>query len=199
MEEVLQAHLELEEYFELSRVTHTLTRCEEFSETFGSSTLENGHAIYYQIRETLAKLDGPRYHRSYTQRMAQEIILSGLARLIYGPDLRSHEIEVLEHNNFESLQRVIGMTMPRRGGKTEGTAQLVAALLLCVPNIRIIAVAPSSRAAGGDSGLMGHVKRILNTHLEFHKFRANEETLRVEMSPGDVRLFQSYPGGAVDT
>jgi hypothetical protein len=88
--------------------------------------------------------------------------------------------------------------MPRRIGKTELVAQLVAVLLLTVENIKIIAVSPSFRAAGGDSGLIAHVKRILINHLHFKRFDSNEECIKYHKSVSDVRSFHSYPGGAPD-
>lgn len=193
-----RARADLESHKTSNKRTRILTRNEEFQLLTGASGLQKGHAVMHSIRQTLSRLDSETYYRSAVQRQNQEIILSGIVRRIYGQDVRNHELEVLEHNGFQSLSRVIGMTMPRRIGKTELVAQLVAVLLLTVENIKIIAVSPSFRAAGGDSGLISHVKRILINHLGFKKFDTNEECIKIHKSVADIRSFHSYPGGAPD-
>ena len=202
MDEVLKSRRVLVEYRNSLVATRTMDRIDEFGFVIDATDLERGHRIYHQIYEMLAKLDSLTYYRTHNQRVIQLAILSGLARYIYGQAIINNEIEIMEHNGFEALLRIIGLTMPRRGGKTEAVAQIIAVLLLCVPNIKIIAVAPSIRAAGGDSGLMGHVRRIL---VQILKHPANkiygkkdETMILLGPEPNDRRCFHSYPGGAGD-
>lgn len=180
-----------------SRKRH-LTRREQHDAVRGSSRFVQGNSIMYSMNRTLERLDTVNYYRSYMQRLAHQIILSGLASLIYGPSKDDHELEILERNGFKSLRRIIGMTMPRRGGKSECTAQIIAVCLLCIPNIKIVSVAPSTRAAGVDSGLLGHVSRILRKLLGCRNFERNKEKLWIEKSKTDTREFYAYPGGAAD-
>jgi hypothetical protein len=173
------------------------TRLEDMYHAFHKNPIEEGHAIFYAIRQKLSQLDNEKYYRSKDQRLIQHRICGGLARFVYGPELRSHEIEVKNYNKFESLRQEIFLTAPRRGGKTQSIAQLCAVLLLCVPHIEISAFAPSARAAGSDSGIMGHVKKIMMKNFGVTKFaKHNEESLFYAPTDADVRKFHAYPGGA---
>jgi len=176
------------------------TRLEEVEHGFHTNRIQQGHTAMQSMRDALAKIDTDTFHRSKDQRLIQHRIMGGIARFVYGPELKAHELEIKQYNRFESLQQEIFLTAPRRGGKTQAIAQICAAMMVCLPNVEIAAFAPSSRAAGGDTGLMGHVKRILETTYGIYQWeRTNEESLFYKKSDGDIRKFHAYPGGAKNT
>jgi hypothetical protein len=90
--------------------------------------------------------------------------------------------------------------MPRRAGKSESVAQTVSAALLTIPGLHCSVFAPSSRAAGSESGLMGHVMRLLSKFFDVTKFHTqNHETLWIKKEEGDIRKFFAYPGNSTET
>lgn len=186
-----------DELHEAQREVRMETRLAETALSFITNNIENGHSIMHSMREQLAKLDTETFYRSKDQRLIQHQIMAGLSRFVYGPDLKSHEMEVRKFNKFETLRQEIFLTAPRRGGKTQSIAQMCAVIMYCVPQADIAAFAPSGRAAGTDSGLMGHVKKILQTVYGITKFeRHNQESLFYKHSDTDIRKFHAYPGGA---
>jgi len=202
MEDVIKARAVLDEYRHAQMACRTLSRKEEFKLMLESSGLEYGHRIFHLVNETFSRLDTDGYYRSPMQRKIQLIICGGVSRFVYGKAMKNNELEIQDYNGFESIDRVIGLTMPRRGGKTESVAQAIAVFLLCIPRIKMIAIAPSIRAAGGDSGLIGHVRRILVGILGYPVNRIGgkkDETILIPGNgPDDIRQFHSYPGGAAD-
>jgi len=189
---------DLEECLKGSRVRPTFTRKQEFTYSLHSSDVEKGHMIMYQIQECLKKLDTEKEWRTKDQRIIQQKILAGLLRLIYGKCLEDHEVEILDHNGFDFRDPLVFVTMPRRGGKTEAIIQLICVLLLCVPGITIRAVAPSFRTAGGESGLVAGVKRVLADKFKWVSYdKVTEEVVRIKVN-GTVRSFHSHPGGNPD-
>lgn len=175
------------------------TRIEDFYKSRNSTSIDNGHGVMMGMRELLERIDTDTFWRSKDQRIIQHRIMAGVARLVYGPELRANEEVVKKYNRFESLRQEIFLTAPRRGGKTQCVAQMCAVMLLSIPNVDIAAFAPSSRAAGGDSGLMGHVKKILTSVFKWTKFeKKNEEILSIIFGDSDERKFKAYPGGATN-
>lgn len=196
MQDLKRIRLEFDAFEKSEKCYRIPTNLEELDELANSSSLEQKHEVMYNIRQRQAQLDTENYYRSQFQREIQELIISGAAPFIYGRDFDENEVEIKEYNGFSEINCFNLLTMPRRGGKTEGICQTIAFLLLCVPNYKIIAISPSTRAAGGDSGLISHVKRIFRTYYNFFGFEANDERLYVRHSANDIRFFFSYPGGA---
>lgn len=179
------------------RRVETPTRFGEIEHTARASAIDRGHAIMHAMRQKLAELDTETFFRSKDQRLIQHRIMAALARFVYGPQLRSHELEVRRYNNFKELNQHILLTAPRRGGKSQAIAMMCAVMMLCVPAISIVVFAPNARSAGGESGLMGHVRKILETKFHVRSFKkTSQETLVYQASEGDDRVFHSYPGSA---
>jgi hypothetical protein len=152
------------------------------------------------MRQLLGKLDTETGAcLSKDQRTIHQLLMAASAPIMYGEALKDNENEILQFNGYDEINQIMFISMPRRMGKTHAVASYCAAALLSIPNLRICAVAPSSRAAGGDSGLMKAVKDILIQKYGITKFdKSNEETLRIKRADDDVRQFNSYPAGAAD-
>jgi hypothetical protein len=173
------------------------TRLEEQLKTSRMGKLAAGHAIYHSIRKMLDKLDTDTWYRTKDQRIVQNRVCAGTAPLVYGELLQSHEREIKLWNGFETVRSEILLTMPRRAGKTQAIVMVLSILLLTVPNIDMVLIAPSSRAAGVDTGFMGHIRRFITTRFPETKFeKTNKEILEIKHSDGDTRKFKAYPGGA---
>jgi hypothetical protein len=168
-------------------------------EYVNSSDVQRGHNIAYSMRQTLAKLDTDKDHLSKDQRTIHGMLMAACAPLMYGPSLIDNEQEVLRFNGYDDINQILFITMPRRTGKTHAVASFIAASMACIKNVTICSVAPSFRAAGGESGLMKTVVDILRLKFGIRKFFVNnQETLKIKFADDDIRSFFSYPAGAAD-
>ncbi len=177
------------------------TRLEEHFNSLASSDLLRGHAIMHAMRTNLDRIDTDEYYRSKDQRLIHHRICAGLSKLAYKSAIRTHELVIKRYNRFESLKSEIFITAPRRGGKTSAIVQAVCAMLVSFPGVNIASFAPSSRAAGVDSGLMGQVRDMLRKTFDIKKFhKHNKEILEIhwENNPNDVRKFKAYSASATD-
>jgi hypothetical protein len=153
----------------------------------------------YGIMQGLSQIDGEHYFRTRDQITIQHKIINGLLPFIFKSRFKEFEKEIKDHWGIESIDQTLLVTMPRRAGKTEAIAQLIAVLLMNVPDIHISAFAPSTRAAGGESGLISHVARILEKCFGQKRFfKKTDESLFIRGGAGDIRKFFAYPGGATD-
>ncbi len=183
------------------RVATIDTRLEEFFRNMQSSDLDRGNSIMHALRTNFQKFDTEKYYRSKDQRQIQHRICAGLSKLAYRAAIRTHEQVIMRYNRFESLHSEIFLTAPRRGGKTEAIVQSICAMLESVPNVDIASFAPSGRAAGVDSGLMGHVRKRLKmtVGIDYSKLeKHNKEILVIPKTSNDVRKFKAYSAAATD-
>ena len=174
------------------------TNEEEMGAAFKPSTIETGNAIYRYLFDTLDSFDTEKQFRSKEQRLLHLQMAGGVTRIVYGKAFTSNELEIQRINRFLTVRQELFLTAPRRGGKTTTVVQFVAACLWCIPNLKCILFAPGARAAGGDSGFMGHLKRLFKSHKTFQGVQIgteNEETFSIIVD-GNERFFHAYPGGA---
>jgi hypothetical protein len=174
------------------------TREQDAMASRAQDKIEEGHAIMYSMHTLLSKIDTAKYYRTKHQRELHLRMMAALARFIYGPQTRAYQNEIKRVNGFETLNQYIFLTAPRRGGKSEGTAQMLAVILICVPFITIIALAPSLRAVGADSGLMKKVKEWLIKLGETKFEKDNKDVISIKRGENDIRTFHAYPGGSGD-
>jgi hypothetical protein len=159
--------------------------------------LAEGHQIYQALQRDLNALDSDTWYRTKAQRMMHQRMIAGLVGIIYKDLVRTHAREIMLQNGFEELSQEILLTMPRRGGKTEAVVTGIMVILENVPNANIVLIAPSSRAAGNDSGFMEQLKTAFAKFYKRTKFdKAGAEVLIIRKSDTDVRRFKAYPGGA---
>ncbi len=145
------------------------------------------------IRLCLSKHDVGTTVRSVHQRNIQQLIQAAIARFVYGPTKKYYEREIKKHNKFKDLKQLIAITMPRRAGKTTGVAQVIAAILYCVPNADVAIFAASKRAAGRD-GLMGQILTYLKEMYDVTEFdQKTMEVIKFRVD-GNVRILKAYPG-----
>ncbi len=131
----------------------------------GWSTL---HAIEALLQNTLH----PRYA---AQVRLHKVLLFAMAHRIFGDNYAAHLPRLQAYFSGDAPKRFVAVTMPRQEGKSQGTADFVAALLLCVPSITTCVWAVGQRNAAllvekslatlahwRDAGLMPPDYRLLN-------------------------------------
>lgn len=156
-----------------------LTRVEEAVELDEITPLERGHRIMDSIRDSFDLLDKT-MPRSFDQRIVHNKILGALSRFIYGSAFGTHEIEIKDYNQFDTIKPAIAFSAPRQLGKSSAIAMMCCVLLLSVPGIEIAIVAQGGRAAGGDSGMLLKIIELLTGIFKWTNFkRNNKNTIRL--------------------
>ncbi len=162
--------------------------------------LDRGNAIVSKIKRLNSDIDRKsKYKSTRDQSHLFNLWLAGASKKIYGRDtVIEYEAEIKRKHAFLTLSQYHVDTLPRRSGKSENLGRFIATCLESIPDLKIIVIASSTRAAGGDSGLMQIVKRYLDI-LGVKKFvKSNEEALWVKGPNGKTNMLHCYPGGAVD-
>jgi hypothetical protein len=182
---------------EIKRVQRPLTRDEDYLHYRNMGALAEGHQIYQAMQRDLNALDSALWFRTKAQRIMHQRMIAGLVGVVYKDLVRTHAREIMMQNGFDSLNQEILLTMPRRGGKTAAVVTGIMVIMENVPNVDIVLIAPSSRAAGNDSGFMEQLKTAFAKFYNRTKFdKHGAEVLKIEKSPTDIRRFKAYPGGA---
>jgi hypothetical protein len=172
------------------------TRHERFRQSLKESIVERGHRLMNLIRDRLASLDKEHRWRTQQQREIQDMCMTAVIRFVYQHAMETHEVDIMDYNDIQQLCQMVFICMPRRAGKTTAIVMLIAVLLLCVPNIKIICISPAFRAG---SALMQGVKEVLASEFHVYRFeKSGEEVLQIKRSAADIRSFCSYPGGSGD-
>lgn len=104
-----------------------------------------GHERLRMIYKTLDSFGG--VGRAAHQVMLHEKFIQSCLPHIYGAEWEYVQQEVLERHRLTKIDHEVMVITPRRFGKTWSVAMVVAALLLCVPGIRISVVSTGSRAS----------------------------------------------------
>ena len=193
---VKRARLDLQEHLHELEYKRLQTRRERFAAQMRSSSLEKSHQIFHALRKLLSTIDTKTFQRTMIQRKLHEYAMASLVPTVYKDDILDNQIEIMERNNFDELAPWLSYSMPRRGGKTLSTIQFIAAVMLTVPSINIVSVAPGSRQTDGNTGLIGHLKRTLRKTFGFTNFHARKEGLEIRISPTDIRTFSAFSAGA---
>lgn len=157
----------------------------------GNETMKN-------IHDDLNAIDTRWKTRSRIQKEIHHEVLSCAAPLIYKSSYKSHQKLILEYNRFEKCLAGIFVKMPRRAGKTEAIAQIMAVLMKNIPNLIISIVAPAGRQAKGRAGIKSLILEILRNALDVDVHNT-EECLLYTPSEGDTRKIFAFPGGSPDT
>lgn len=199
IDDILEAPIrDLADFKQHNVLKPTFTLKEEFQYSLQSSELQRGHAIMHHLRLALDSFDTVEVYRTKHQRAIQSLMMASLAVLVYGRAINNYEVEILDYNGFADLRQLLFLCMPRRGGKTEAFLQMACAVLMNIPNVVIRCISSNFRTAGGDSGLIAGIKRILKDHFKWTKFdKINEEVIIITIN-GTERKFHSHPGGSPD-
>ena len=163
-----------------------------------ATDLEKGHQLFYSMRKMFSKVDTDTFQRTPVQREFHECVQAALAQKVYGTALVENMVEIIQKNNFKSLQRFLAYMMARRSGKSMAIAIMICVILLCLPNINIAVFAPGFRQVDGRTGLLGHTKRALRKHFNFTDFETRKENLEIIFSSGDTRTLSAYSTAVKD-
>lgn len=173
------------------------TRAEEAARmTITQHPLKKGHDVMDRLRSLCDSFDTPARYRTPNQRLIQNRLSGGIARLVYGADLLRYEKEIKTYNHFTTIRQESATTMPRRSGKSQAVGEWIACAMLSVPGFDGACFSNSGRAAGKEKGMLGIVQKALVTHFNMAKNQFtidNEECIQF-MVNGDKRTFHSYPG-----
>jgi hypothetical protein len=112
-----------------------------------------------RLRRIFTLLDSFGFERSEFQKLWHWFMVGAALPHIYGErDWPRVQQRVLKSMGFTELRSEVLIQTFRRAGKTWSVSMLVAALLLCVPGLRISVISTSGRASGK---LMEEVMRFL--------------------------------------
>lgn len=164
--------------------------------------LQLGHQYMYTLMHNLSRYDTEsKFPRSRDQVLIHRKMCAVAARVIYRyATFERYKMDIMREHGFDDVRNKLAAMMPRREGKTVGSAQWYAAMLVSVPWSNICLVASNQRAAG-QTGLSGHVKYFLCTvfgkreNTKDFKFN-NGSVIELKQVGLDVPKFKCYPGGA---
>lgn len=180
----------------LDNANHIPTRYElATTKKFG---VDRGHGIIDDIRAGLRDIDKIR-PRTYRQKQCHEDILSSLARFIYGPDFAANELAIKKRNRWESFNPTLILSAPRRLGKTEIIAMMIATLIAKCPKCEICCVSNSATAADGNIGMISKVRYYLSNVFNIGRAahdKNNTKTIQYRESAMDIRKFSSFSDSA---
>lgn len=135
------------------------------------------------------------YDRSEDQVIVMDKILGGAVAYIYGKALYSNELKIKAYNRLDNIEHGVLLTAPRRFGKTQMLAIMIACLFHCVPGITISVISQSKHTAGKEVGILGKVLHILCLMYGYTEddFKVNNEKhLIIHHSESDIRRISSF-------
>ena len=134
--------------------------------------------------------------RFYFQRELHAQVLRATLFHILGDEYETTVDAVCEEYKWDGPKKNLFAIASRRSGKTTGMASVVAALLLCIPNIQIVVYSVALRTA---QEFVRLVERYLQMHPLGRSMIINpggSETLLIRGSSiGDIRRIRSFPSG----
>lgn len=129
-----------------------------------------------------------------------EAFLFTCLSLIYGEEWQDSKTRVLEEWGAEKAHYYTLVNMARRNGKTFGVSGVAAALLLCIPHIKMAIFSTCKRTS---QMMMSEVLDRLDqafdkgshvTRQDFVQIVRNMESVMYEGPDGSKRLLGSFPG-----
>lgn len=157
-----------------------------------SSDIEAKHRKMDEMRGMLA-----RFRRSEQQKKLHETMLRCIAPQVYGDSIYEHELEILEYNNFTSLNKETAISAPRRFGKSWAVAMFCCVVLLCMPKCEISIFSSNARASGSEVGMSGIIRKFLIEEFQVPSERFckdNQEHIFLKFAENDIRKLNAYPG-----
>lgn len=131
--------------------------------------------------------------RSLWQRKLQHNMVRATLYQILGDDYEAQVDTVCDMNKWDGPKQELMAIASRRSGKTWGTAQYAAAIMLTVPNVEVVIFSLSKRQS---QKMLGLVKDFIYRHPDGRKMRDtdNAEEIVLKGPDGDKRSCKSYPG-----
>ena len=157
-----------------------------------------GDRVLANICTTLRKLDGRNmFPRSQIQKELHELYTNAEMQHVYGPEFAVKMHGLMVKRKTADFHPMIGVSMPRRFGKTQSVAQHNAVMLACMERDFIIAVfSAGARASKMLLKLTYFVLLKLCPDIEPQVVVNNAETLQlIDPNTGINRTMNSYPGG----
>lgn len=116
----------------------------DYRQTFLVDTECTGDRILESI---LTILDSYNYERTPIQKLWHWWYLQAILPFIYGEEWEAVAYRVLREHGLEKIRSEVLAMAPRRMGKTISIAMLVAAVITCVPGIRVAVFSTGRRAS----------------------------------------------------
>lgn len=125
-----------------------------------------------------------------------EQILRATLKQTLGEDYERSVDRVCHEHGWAGPKRNLFAIASRRSGKTTATASMVAALLICIPNIQIVVYSVALRTAQEFVRLTERYIQMSDVGKDMIKNPGGSETLILNgKSLGDMRRIRSFPSG----
>jgi hypothetical protein len=152
---------------------------------------DRGCVVMDRTLEAIARFDRPPYARYVMQVRFQRLALSTTCAYIFRGAYVTRQIDIARRYRFQSTATNLLARAPRRMGKSVAVAMILAALLVSVPQYRILIVANSRAAATKSRGILGQVADYLVAFPNLVYTTNNETTIKLRFGPNDVRSIHS--------
>lgn len=134
--------------------------------------------------------------RFHFQVKLHEQILRATLKQTLGEDYERSVDRVCHEHGWAGPKRNLFAIASRRSGKTTATASMVAALLICIPNIQIVVYSVALRTAQEFVRLTERYIQMSDVGKDMIKNPGGSETLILNgKSLGDMRRIRSFPSG----
>jgi len=159
----------------------------------GASSI-TGDQRLSDLRAALARLDNLGFRRSAHQVAFHEAFIAACIRQIYGQDFEANKMRICRENEFMDFSAVVGVTCPRRWGKTTALALYSGAFIYTQPGAGICIYSVSKRASNALLQKIVEVVRCLYASNDDKIFiKHNEETVSIHTINGGCGTVFSYP------
>lgn len=173
-----------------------ISTLERWTKRIKVTDLDQGNDYVDRIRTLLGM-----FYRSDLQVYFHELMLGCANRIIYGDAVDQHGFEILQQQEFESMDLARIITAPRRFGKSVSTIIFVICMFMTIPRIEISIFSTGKRASGDKVGLMAGIREMLFGRFSISPKQLESKTpenLHIRFGESDLRKINAYPG-SVDT
>ena len=152
---------------------------------------ENGTTRLEKIRSMLANYG----EHSLQQVMFQELCVQSCIPLIYGGEYERQQVNIMRINNIDRIAPMVLIQCPRRFGKSRGIAILIAILLLVMPGIKIVLIAPGKRQCNmmKDEYILDMVSDLIASYGIHAKYKVKKEDELTLIVEGTKRTLSLLP------
>lgn len=134
--------------------------------------------------------------RFHFQKQLHNQILRATLKQTLGEDYERSVDRVCQEYGWAGPKRTLFAIASRRSGKTTATASMVAALLICIPNIQIVVYSVALRTAQEFVRLTERYIQMNTVGRDMIKNPGGSETLILNgKTLGDMRRIRSFPSG----
>lgn len=159
--------------------------------------LTAGHALMTRLRQGLSRFDELDYYaRSKDQVLMHNLMLSALAKLLYGPETFDRfKRAIAKFNGFKSLDWFLACMLPRREGKSISLEQLIATLLALCPGIKIAFIVNNLKNAESSCAKIKDFLRIVYGKEDKSDLPTDRaRSIKVSHPDGNISSFMAFSG-----